>query len=177
MSVFIIIALVATLLHTVLLVFVDIIGSAIAFAIAGFSCGLVLRTRLSGGVKRMLVPIFFAIGFAVAGERTLLLLLSEAPLGVLIGVHALFWAVPAALASLPYLRLAVPLFAFACFGATGALAALLLEWFGPLGIFFVHPMLACLAAGVFDQLCARIGLESPEEEFDRLRMNVEFRLK
>lgn len=184
MTVFLVIALLAALLHVVLGADTGLLGTAITYAITGFLCGLVLRTRLVGGVRRMLVVCFFAIGFTVAGVETTVLLAAQAPLVELVAVHGSFWGLAGLAGSIPYLgrgwRLAVPLFAAACFGAAGGLSFWLID--KGLGSFYVallcvNPVLVCLAAGAFDQLCASIPLESPEEEFDRLRVRLEFRLR
>jgi hypothetical protein len=183
MLVFVVMALFAALLHIVLFSYADLLGTGVTYAIVGLLCGLVLRTRLVGGVQRMLVVCFFTIGFPLAGLFTLLLLIAEASLEELVFASAFAWGLVAFLASLPYLineqgRLAPPLLAFACFGAAGGLALFLeYEDFVPFdgAELCVHPVLVCLAAGVFDRLCAMLGLESPQEGFDRLRVRLEFR--
>jgi hypothetical protein len=183
-TVFLVIALLAALLHVVLGAFVGFLGTAITYAITGLLCGLVLRTRLVGGARRMLVVCFFAIGFTIAGVWTTSLLAAEASMLELVGGHGFLWGLVGLAATTPYLgpgwRLAVPLFAAACFAAAGGLSIWLL--YKGLGSFdaallCVNPVLVCLAAGAFDQVCASIPLESPQEEFDRLRVRFEFRLR
>jgi hypothetical protein len=180
-TVFLGIMMFAALLHVVLGVFADEVGTAIAYAISGLLCGLVLRTRLAG-VRRTWVVWLFAIGFAAGGVWHMRQLLAPLEGLQLVTLHGVPWALIGLVATLPYLgprwRLAVPLFAAACFGAAGGLSIFLL-YAGSGGLlvmlFAVNPVLVCVAAGVFDQICASIGLASPEEEFDRLR--VEFRLR
>jgi hypothetical protein len=179
MTVFFFIAFLAAVLHVVLGVFADTMGMAIiAYAIPGLLCGLVLRTRLAG-VRRTLVVWLFAIGFVAGGEWSRTQLLAQAEMIQLVALHGLPWALIGLGASIPYLgprwRLALPLFAAACFGAAGGLSIFLIyEVFGGF-VATLNPVLVCLAAGVFDQICASVGLQSPEEEFERLRVRFEFR--
>jgi hypothetical protein len=180
MIVFFVIAFLAAVLHVVLGVFADTIGEAIAYAIAGLLCGLVLRTRLAG-VRRTLVVWLFAIGFVAGGVWSMKQMIAQAEMIQLVALHGLPWGLIGLGASIPYIgprwRLAVPLFAAACFGAAGGLSIFLIyEVFGGF-IATLNPVLVCLAAGVFDQICASVGLESPEEEFERLRVRFEFRLR
>jgi hypothetical protein len=142
MIVFVVIGLIAALLNTLLID--ELVGSAIAYGIAGVLCGLVLRTRLEGGVGRMLVVCFFGIGFAAGGVWSMLTAIAF--FGSLVdgaSIGALSWGLIGFAATTPYL-----------------------------GTRFV-----CLAAGVFDQICGSIGLESPERELARLRVRLEFRLR
>ena len=174
MMVFLVIAILAAVGNGLLGDF----ANPVVYAFMGFLCGLVLRTRLEGGVARMLVVCFFAIGFPIAGYFTPLMFGAE-PI-VQAAVHGLVWGVAGAAVSLPYLlgsgklvgRLKVPLIAALCFGVAGAAANLL----GIL-ILILHPAVVCLAAGVFDLICENMGLKSPEEEFQRLRIRFEFRLR
>jgi hypothetical protein len=180
MTVFFVIAFLAAVLHVVLEVFADTIGTAIVYAIAGLLCGLVLRTRLAG-VRRTLVVWLFAIGFVAGGVWSMKQMIAQAEMIQLVALHGLPWGLIGLGASIPYLgprwRLAVPLFAAACFGAAGGLSIFLIyEGFGGF-LATLNPVLVCLAAGVFDQICASVGLESPEEEFERLRVRFEFRLR
>lgn len=178
MLVFLVVALLAAVLNTLLID--DLVGTAIAYGIAGLLCGLVLRTRLEGGVARMLVVCFFAIGFTAGGAWSMVSVVAQAPLVDLASMEALVWAAIGFAASSPFLgsRLAPTLIAVACFGTAGGLSIVLLhKAFGAVGVSFVNPMLVCLAAGVFDQLCGSIGLESPEQGFARLRVRLEFRLR
>jgi hypothetical protein len=178
MIVFVVIALIAALLNTLLID--ELVGSAIAYGIAGVLCGLVLRTRLEGGVGRMLLVCFFGIGFAAGGVWSMLNAIVFGSLVDSASMGALSWGVIGFAATTPYLgtRFAPPLIAVACFGAAGALASVLSDIvFDGLSVLFVHPLLVCLAAGVFDQICGSIGLESPEKEFARLRVRLEFRLR
>jgi hypothetical protein len=183
MTVFFVIAFLAAVLHVVLEVFADTIGTAIVYAIAGLLCGLVLRTRLAG-VRRTLVVWLFAIGFVAGGVWSMKQMIAQAEMIQLVALHGLPWGLIGLGASIPYLgprwRLALPLFAAACFGAAGGLSIFLIyEGFGGflVTLLSVNPVLVCLAAGVFDQICASVGLESPEEEFERLRIRFEFRLR
>ena len=178
MVVFVIIALLAAVLNTLLID--DLLGSAIAYGIAGVLCGLVLRTRLEGGVGRMLVVCFFGLGFAAGGVWSMVSVVAQGSLVDLASIDALIWGMIGFAASTPYLgtRLAPTLIAVACFGTAGGLAALLVDQvFGGLGVPFVNPVLVCLAAGVLDQMCGSIGLDSPETGFRRLRVHLEFRLR
>jgi hypothetical protein len=177
MIVFVVIALLAALLNTWL---IDLIGSAIVYGIAGVLCGLVLRTRLEGGVARMLVVCFFGIGFAAGGVWSMLMAMAFGSLVDSASMDTLSWAFIGFAATTPYLgtRFAPAPIAMACFGAAAGLAAVLSDMvFDGLGVgvLFFHPLLVCLAAGVFDQICGSIGLESPEKEFARLRVRLEFR--
>jgi hypothetical protein len=180
--VFIVIGLLAAVLNVVLIVLADLVGMTIAYGIAGLLCGLVLRTRLVGGVQRTLVVCLFMIGFPAAVIWITEVLVTEAMLVELVALHALPWAVVGLGASIPYLvprwRDGTPLIAAVCFGAAGGLG-IILTYDGtpkfPLALLFVHPMLICLGAGVFDQICGGIGLESPQRDFDRLRVQLEFR--
>jgi hypothetical protein len=152
----------------------DLVASAIAYAIAGLLCGLILRTRLEGNVARMLLVCFFGIAFAAGGAWSMV------SMGMLPGADALVWGVLGFAASTPYLgsgRLAPSMIATACFGAAAWFAAVIFGEVSWLGVLIVHPVLVCLAAGVFDQLCGLIGLESPQKELGRLRVNLEFRLR
>lgn len=173
MLVFLVVALLAAVLNTLLID--DLVGTAIAYGIAGLLCGLVLRTRLEGGVGRMLLVCFFAIGFAAGGVWSMVSVVAQASLVDLASMEALIWGINGFAASTPFLgtRLAPPLIAMACFGAAGGLSIVLLhELFGGLGVPFVN-----LAAGVLDQICGSIGLESPEQGLARLRVRLEFRLR
>ena len=107
---------------------------------------------------------------------------APADLVELASAEALVWGVLGFAASTPYLgtgRLAPSMIALACFGAAGGLSIVLLDkvFLERGALFFVNPVLVCLAAGVFDQICGSIGLESPEKEFKRLRVRLEFRLR
>lgn len=178
MAVFLALALITALLHTVLLAVADFVGSAIAYAITGLLCGLVLRTRLVGGVRRMLVVCFSTIAFPAAGVMSFYVLMSGGSRIELAGVSALLWGLVGLAATIPFLgprwRLAAPLFGAACFAAASGLA-IFVFYDGFVIWLFIGPAFACLGASVFDHLCASLGLVSPQEDFDRLRVSLEFR--
>ena len=178
MIVFLVIALITAVLNT-LLIAVDFLGLAIAYGLAGLLCGLVLRTRIEGGVGRVLLVCFYTLGFAAGGVWTGLTMVAQASLADVAGMNVLAWGVVGFAASTPYLgtRLTPPLIALACFGAAGGLTVVLVDVLIEFGDLFINPMLVCLAAGVLDQICERIGLESKESGFDRLRIRLEFRLR
>lgn len=179
-AVFLVLALITGLLHAILVAYADILGSAIVFAIAGFSCGHVLRTRLTNGVTRMLVPIFFALAFPAAGYLSIMLLFGGSLVDS-VGLGAVLWGVAGGLASMVYVdsrwSFAVPMSAIASFGAAGALSNYFLFLTQGDLAFLILPAFACLGALMFDQLCARTELDSPEVGFKRLLPHLEFRLK
>ncbi|HVH98096.1 MAG TPA: hypothetical protein VM869_05285 [Enhygromyxa sp.] len=190
MGVFIAIGLVGALLHVVLLASDSLLATSIAYAIVGLLCGLALRTRLQSGVQRALVVCFSVIAFALAGPLELLTMISQASLGEHVSASVMIWALVGVFITLPFLgldgRIFAPVCALMCFAAAGGLARWVVELMlerlhvEELGFFFVlgvGPLFLMLGAGLFDRICERVGLESPQQGLARLRVKLEFRLR
>lgn len=191
MGVFISIGLVSALLHAVLLASDDLLGIASAYSIMGLLCGLVLRTRLESGVQRALVVCFSVIAFALAGPLELLTMISGAPRGELVSFSVMIWGLVGLFITLPFLgldgRFFAPVCGLMCFAAAGGLARFVVELMlesqvdseqGFVLVLAIGPLFLCtLGAGMFDQICARMGLESPQQGLARLRVKLEFRLR
>lgn len=183
MIVFLVIGLITALLHVALFESLDLVGTAIAYAVGGSLCGLVLRTRLEGGVARALVVCFSAIAFALMGPFDLVSLVAPAPLDEHVTWSALLWGLAGLFSISPFLgwSAGAPVGAVFCFAAAAGLARFVV--FSAFDVLpgcelWLNPLLICtLGAGVFDLLCASIGLESPQRGFARLRVSLEFRLR
>ena len=177
MIVFLVIAIIAGVLHGALGDFADSSSIAIAYAFTGFMCGLVLRTRLVESVLRMLMVSFMMIGFAGAGTLTMLASIGGG--SDLLILQGMIWGVAGLGATILFVgqgwQFMLPLIGVVCFGVAGAFGSLLIDTFGSDFIMVTTPVMVCLGAGVFDRICGGLGLESPQQGFARLRVRFQLR--
>lgn len=171
---FLLVAIIAAFVRAALLPF-DLLGSALAYGVAGFSCGWVLRTRLPAA-RRVPVIVVCAAVFLVCGPWV-----ESVPLGFgyyeRVAYAMLSWAGAGAIIGVSYLSvgrlLAAPVLAAISFAIAGAAtqAILLVDilWVLLMSDLLSFVVLVGLGGVLFDYSCLSLGLASPTHGMDRLR--------